>query len=101
MKSGAAHDKSGDAGMRHEESIYRSDEAAASNDPRVPTIDGKRIRVQELNLGTAEHFRQHSRLMRFFHNLSLFLAGMYVGQKCSGTPKPYHRFSHDQADPPV
>jgi hypothetical protein len=47
------------------------------------TLDGKRLSIKEINLGVA-----HSRgpVRRFFYTLSQFLAGMYTGESCAGTP---------------
>ncbi len=49
------------------------------------TLDGKRLRLHELNLGTDNDARV-GRIRQVFRNLSLFLAGMYTGESCAGTP---------------
>jgi hypothetical protein len=50
------------------------------------TLDGKRLRLHELNLGISGDSTKDGRIQRFFRNLSQFLAGMYTGESCAGTP---------------
>lgn len=48
-----------------------------------PTLDGKRLQIQNLNLVDANG---NTRTKRFLRRLSEFLAGMYTGESCAGTP---------------
>lgn len=52
-----------------------------------PTLDGRRLQIDELNLAEepGEGSKQ-GRWRRFLRNLSLFMAGMYTGESCGGTP---------------
>lgn len=47
------------------------------------TLDGKRLSIREINLGVAP---ARGPVRRFFYSLSQFLAGMYTGESCAGTP---------------
>ncbi|ALO45852.1 hypothetical protein PS2015_1193 [Pseudohongiella spirulinae] len=47
------------------------------------TLDGKRLSIKEINLGVAP---PRGPVRRFFYGLSQFLAGMYTGESCAGTP---------------
>lgn len=54
-----------------------------------PTLDGRRVQVGELNLGAGgdgNSEKGQGRFRRFLRNLSLFMAGMYTGESCGGTP---------------
>jgi hypothetical protein len=51
--------------------------------PSASTLDGRRLAIGELNLGQVEGRGRFRQLLR---NLSLFLAGMYTGESCAGTP---------------
>lgn len=53
------------------------------DDRSEPTMDGKRLELQDLNLPDAEG---RGRARRFLRKLSEFLAGMYTGESCAGTP---------------
>ncbi len=48
-----------------------------------PTMDGKRLELQDLKLPDTEN---RGRGGRFLRKLSEFLAGMYTGESCAGTP---------------
>ena len=48
-----------------------------------PTLDGRRLGISELNLGQGGGGGRFNRLLR---HVSLFLAGMYTGESCAGTP---------------
>ncbi|MEX1197146.1 MAG: hypothetical protein WEB57_04715 [Pseudohongiellaceae bacterium] len=48
------------------------------------TPDGRRVRLGELSL--PEEPRRGNLLQRLRRNLALFLAGMYTGESCAGTP---------------
>jgi hypothetical protein len=48
-----------------------------------PTLDGRRLQINELNLDSGKGQGRWRRLLR---NLSLFMAGMYTGESCGGTP---------------
>ncbi len=52
------------------------------------TLDGKRLGMHELNMGVEAG---QGKLKRIFRNLSAFLAGMYTGESCAGTPHSEHR----------
>lgn len=68
-----------------------SKQGESKNDTAAPTLDGTRIGRNELNLGQV---RGQSRLQRWLRNLSHFLAGMYTGESCAGSPH-----SHRKPDP--
>ena len=60
------------------------------------TLDGKRLHLHELNLGTGNG-SSAGRIRQVFRNLSLFLAGMYTGESCAGTP---HSERHSKSSTP-
>jgi hypothetical protein len=51
--------------------------------PKERTLDGKRLSMRELNTGIKTG---GGRARRFFNGLSQFLAGMYTGESCAGSP---------------
>jgi len=51
--------------------------------PKEPTLDGKRLSMRELNTGIKTG---GGRARRFVTGLSQFLAGMYTGESCAGSP---------------
>lgn len=53
------------------------------------TFDGKRVQLRELNLPSEP--RRGGALQRLRRNLALFLAGMYTGESCAGTPHSERR----------
>jgi hypothetical protein len=53
------------------------------------TFDGKRVKLGELNLPAEP--RHTGFLQRLRRNLGLFLAGMYTGESCAGTPHSERR----------
>ncbi|MCI5105853.1 MAG: hypothetical protein MRY76_04005 [Pseudomonadales bacterium] len=62
----------------------------------IPTLDGKRTRVDQLNLGTAQSPDKTEQvpaggLKRLFYRLNQVLAGMYTGLTCYGTPHSHRR----------
>ena len=63
----------------------------------MPTPDGDRLQVSELNTGH-ETTQDQGILVRISRNISLFLAGMYTGVRCSGTPNRYHSYDREQDD---
>ena len=68
---------------------------------KAKTLDGDRIRVKDLNTDLpfdAEQISQGlwGRVAKTCKNVSLFMAGMYTGVGCSGTPHAHH--SYDEAD---
>lgn len=75
-------------------------------EPNRPTLNGTPIKVQELNTGSDPVTDNSAsglfaRLSRFYKNLSLFMAGMYTGVGCSGTPHAHHHSKDsDQTDKP-
>lgn len=59
-----------------------SAEGAKGRDKK-PVWDGNRLPLSELNLATG---KTRGPLKRFLQKLNLFLAGMYTGEGCAGTP---------------
>lgn len=64
-----------------------------------PTLNGSPTKVQELNIGTDAADEQPAsglvaRISKAYKNLSLFMAGMYTGVGCSGTPHSHHLASN-------
>jgi hypothetical protein len=53
------------------------------SDDKHTTLDGKRLSLAELNMGIGSGA---GKFKRFLGNLSEFLAGMYTGESCAGTP---------------
>ncbi len=49
-----------------------------------PTLDGRRLRIHELNM--PEVPSRPTWWQRARRNLSLFIAGLYTGESCAGTP---------------
>jgi hypothetical protein len=76
------------------ETLQMSDEPAKKD--TEATLDGKRLHLHELNLGTNDGSRV-GRIRQSFRNLSLFLAGMYTGESCAGTP---HSERHSKSSTP-
>ena len=70
---------------------------------KVPTPDGERIRVNQLNIGieTQDETGLLPRIARVFRGISLFLAGMYTGIGCAGTPNRYHEYNPERDDGPL
>lgn len=55
-------------------------------------LNGRRLALQELNLGDSYTRGDRKSLwQRFMRALSQFLAGMYTGESCAGTPHGEHR----------
>jgi hypothetical protein len=64
-----------------------------------PTLDGRRLGISELNLPSAS---AHGRWRRALNNLSMFLAGMYTGESCAGTPHSARKRSRaNPQEPPI
>ena len=68
---------------------------------KAKTLDGDRIGVEDLNTALPFDVEQISqglwgRVAKTCKNLSLFMAGMYTGVGCSGTPHTHHNY--DKAD---
>lgn len=64
------------------------------------SLDGRRLQLHELRLPEKDG---RSRLSRALRALSEFLAGMYTGESCAGTPhesRSPHR-AGKQAEPPA
>lgn len=55
----------------------------SESEKKQATLDGKRLSIKEINLGVAP---SRGPVRRFFFSLSQFLAGMYTGESCAGTP---------------
>jgi hypothetical protein len=70
---------------------------------KMPTPNGERMRVSQLNLGAEpiEGKGHNNRFSRVYHSISLFLAGMYTGIKCGGTPNKYHNYDREKDDGPL
>jgi len=67
--------------------------------PSDLTLDGKRLRIEELNIEAGD---ERGPLRRFLRNLSLFLAGMYTGESCGGTPHSHrNRRRRDRRSGPL
>ncbi len=62
-----------------------------------PTLDGERLRVGDLNFPRRQ---AGGRLRRLLNNLSLFLAGMYTGESCAGTPHSHRQRKRRTDDSP-
>lgn len=60
------------------------------------TFDGKRVQLGELNLPSAP--QRGGALSRLRRNLALFLAGMYTGESCAGTPHSERRTTPGKDD---
>lgn len=65
-----------------------SDKHSDQEGRQEPTLDGERLRVGDLNLPRPQG---EGRFRRLLNNLSLFLAGMYTGESCAGTPHSHRR----------
>lgn len=70
---------------------------AEETDNKEPTLDGKRLGMRDLNMGVEIG---PGRLKRFFRNLSEFLAGMYTGESCAGTPHSERKSKSESSAPP-
>jgi hypothetical protein len=62
----------------------------------IPTLDGKRTRVDQLNLGAVQSSENSEQmpsggLKLLFFRLNQVLAGMYTGLTCYGTPHSHRR----------
>ena len=70
---------------------------------KVPTSDGERIPVNQLNISadSSEEEGIQKRFSRIIRNVSLFMAGMYTGVGCGGTPNKYHSYDRKKDDGPV
>ncbi|KKO12927.1 hypothetical protein LCGC14_0009440 [marine sediment metagenome] len=64
------------------------DHSKSPNQASAPTLDGRRLGLNELNLGNTSG---RGRFKRFLRHLSQFLAGMYTGESCAGTPHDERR----------
>ncbi|MBC54594.1 MAG: hypothetical protein CMQ34_12250 [Gammaproteobacteria bacterium] len=54
-------------------------------------LNGKRLGLTELNLAPdRKTFGSQGRWGRFVRALEAFLAGMYTGESCAGTPRDEH-----------
>lgn len=53
-----------------------------------PTPDGEPLRMKDLNLPAP---RGNSLWQRFIRGVSQFLAGMYIGEGCAGTPHSHRK----------
>jgi len=70
---------------------------------KMPTSDGERIPVSQLNIGADSSVEEckRGRFSRMFRNVSLFMAGMYTGVGCGGTSNKYHSYDRKRDDGPV
>ena len=71
------------------------------SEEKVKTLDGTRTRVDQLNMEPPFDPQLPAsgiwgRISRSYKNLSLFMAGMYTGLGCGGTPNTHH--SYDKND---
>jgi hypothetical protein len=70
--------------------------ANPDNSREIPTLDGKRTRVSQLNLGATQspdttEEAPRGGLKLLFFRLNQVLAGMYTGLTCYGTPHSHRR----------
>ena len=68
---------------------------------KTKTLDSARTRVADLNIDLPFADDQvsqglWSRLAKSCKNLSLFMAGMYTGVGCSGTPHTHHSYDDQE-----
>ncbi|MSR12579.1 MAG: hypothetical protein EXR84_12415 [Gammaproteobacteria bacterium] len=65
------------------------------------TLDGTPTPLSALNIGggTALQPERRQRLVEFYKNLNLFMAGMYTGVRCGGTPHGHHTYPQDRKPP--
>ena len=66
-----------------------------SYNDKVPTLDGRRTPVSDLNTGVDLKEQQPEDtggLRGFFRKLNLVMAGMYTGLNCYGTPHTHHSY---------
>lgn len=65
----------------------RPDHTESAPESSEPTLNGRRLRIDELNLGADKGPGKRENLpRRLLRGVSLFLAGMYTGESCAGTP---------------
>ena len=79
-------------------------ESAEKNPGKVPTADGTRIELDEINVGMANSESEVATgnwFQRSRKKLSLFLAGMYTGIGCSGVPHSHHTYGPDKDNRPI
>lgn len=73
----------------HQESLRELPEIP--DDARRVGANGRRLGLNQLNLGAAgDRSQQQGRWSRFVVGLRQFLAGMYTGESCAGTPRDDH-----------
>lgn len=64
---------------------------------KAKTLDGKRTSVHDMNTGSygeiSEQKGVFSRILKTCKNINLFMAGMYTGVGCGGTPHTHHNYS--------
>jgi len=70
---------------------------------RVPTVDGTRIEIEQINMGQGLQETDSPRgwLQRAKARVTLFLAGMYTGIGCSGVPHSHHTYGPDRDRRPL
>ena len=71
------------------------------NSEKAKTLDGERTSVEELSSNSEDTSEQRSpsmlsRITRAYKNLNLFMAGMYTGVGCSGTPHTHHSYKQTE-----
>ncbi len=64
-------------------------------------LDGTPTPLSALNIGggTALQPERRQRLVEFYKNLNPFMAGMYTGVRCGGTPHGHHSYPQDRKPP--
>lgn len=78
----------------HSEDSLETKGPSASSPPG--NLNGRRLALQELNLGVGYSRGDRKSLwQRFMRGLSQFLAGMYTGESCAGTPHGEHRADNE------
>ena len=68
------------------------------------TLNGERTRVEEINVEfpfkrTNQNSWLISKLIVSYKNLSLVMAGMYIGLNCYGTPHSHHKKTEGECGP--
>ena len=71
---------------------------------RVRTVDGTRIEIDDINVGTSlrdAEMATGSWFKKARLRLAQFLAGMYTGVGCSGVPHAHHTYGPDRDNRPL
>ena len=84
-------------------SVTADNNIADTGDKRVPTVDGKRVFFNEINVGEGADKQAEAGglVKRLRRKVALFLAGMYTGIGCSGVPHSHHTYGPDRDNRPL